>query len=102
MCLIDYRGYRYLVVIPTFDLLTDFRVIAMSVLPITKKTIVYGTSDGGVTVHNTNEELSNVMKQNAGLLNIKSHVVGKAGTVVHSAADIEGKISSARRKFLPC
>ena len=48
MCLIDYRG---------------FRVVAMSLLPVNKNTIVYGSADGGKTVHNSDPELNEKMIQ---------------------------------------
>ena len=60
MALVDYLG---------------FRLIAMSLLPINKNTIVYGSSDGGITMYNTNPTLAEKMKLSAKLLNLKSHKV---------------------------
>lgn len=40
---IDYKGYR---------------LVAMSILPINKSTLLYGSSDGGKTVYNSDLELS--------------------------------------------
>jgi len=48
MALIDYRG---------------FRVVAMSVLPVTVRSLVYGSRDAGVTVYAKNTALNSLMKQ---------------------------------------
>jgi hypothetical protein len=52
MCLLDYRG---------------FRLIALSVLPINKKSIKYGSNNGGIQVHSSDETLNKnieVLKRN--------------------------------------
>lgn len=43
MCLLDYRG---------------FRLIALSVLPINKLSIKYGSNNGGIVVHTDDEKLN--------------------------------------------
>jgi hypothetical protein len=43
MALVDYRG---------------FRIIAMSILPITEETLVSGSCDAGVTVHSSCDEIN--------------------------------------------
>jgi hypothetical protein len=78
MALVDYRG---------------FRLIAISLLPITLKTIVYGSSDGGNTIHDEDDNMRVMMKKAADILNIKEHHAGyKANDrkLLYSAADIEG------------
>ncbi|EFA85283.1 Histidine kinase A [Heterostelium album PN500] len=86
MALIDYRGYR---------------LVAMSLLPITGETIVYGSSDGGITVHSDNELFNQKMKKSASILNIKGHVVGRdTPKLLHSCGDIEGHIGSDGNFYL--
>ena len=84
MALVDYMG---------------FRVVAMSVLPINNKTLVYGTNDGGVVIHNSNFKLHELMKQAAEIINIKKHICGlrtasgkrlKGWQELYSPADLEG------------
>jgi len=86
MALIDYRGYR---------------LVAMSLLPINSDTIVYGSSDGGISVHNTNMEFNHKMKESAKILNLKGHLVGKENSkLLHSCGDIEGHIGSDGKFYL--
>ncbi len=60
--LVDYRG---------------FRLIAMSILPIGRHTIVYGSSDCGQTIHsNASPAAFTALKQLASRLNIKPHYCG--------------------------
>jgi hypothetical protein len=54
---IDYRGYR---------------LVAQAVVPVDgTNTLVYGSADGGATVHNSNEKLNVLMEKAAKLLNLK-------------------------------
>jgi len=78
MALVDYRG---------------FRLIAISYLPINNKTLVYGSNDGGQTIHARNAKLNRMMRCAAGILNIKEHMCGfypDRRKLLWSAADIEG------------
>lgn len=75
MSVIDYRGYR---------------VVAMSLLPISKETIIYGSSDAGKTVHASDPSFNERMAQAAHVLNLKGHKVGPELTTVFGPADIEG------------
>lgn len=61
MCLVDYLG---------------FRLQALSLLPIHGGTLVYGTADGGRTMHNTDGRLSQQMMVAGAKLNLKPHVAG--------------------------
>eukprot|EP01133_Synstelium_polycarpum_P003664 gene3664-4217_t len=76
MAIIDYRGYR---------------LLAISNLPIGKNTIVYGSCDGGRTVHNSDPVVNEEMKRLASILNIKGHLVGlnSPPTLVYAPGDIE-------------
>eukprot|EP01132_Coremiostelium_polycephalum_P007447 gene7447-9152_t len=86
MALIDYRGYR---------------LVAMSLLPINSDTIVYGSSDGGITVHCENEQFNEKMKDAARILNLKGHMVGKdQQKLLHSCGDIEGHIGADSNFYL--
>ncbi|PRP85823.1 hypothetical protein PROFUN_06015 [Planoprotostelium fungivorum] len=75
MTLIDFRG---------------FRLIAMSILPLHK--IVYGSHDGGKTVHADDPLFNRLMSEAAQKLNIKGHAVGPIDNpkFIHGPTDIEG------------
>lgn len=60
MCLIDHRG---------------FRLIALSLIPINSSTIVYGSLDGGETIHHSDPNVNSEMEKIAKALNLKSHLV---------------------------
>jgi len=74
MSLIDYRG---------------FRLIAMSILPINKNTIRYGSADGGKSVH-CHKPLASLMKAVGKQLRLKGHRVGVNKDKIYGPADIEG------------
>jgi len=48
---------------------------ALSVLPIQKDTIVYGSCDAGKTVHASSRRLNRKMEEAAQALNLKKHMV---------------------------
>ena len=85
MAYIDYRG---------------FRLVAVSLLPISSKTIIYGSSDAGRTVHSSDEHFNELMKTTGNLLNVKGHKVGVDSTVVYGAADIEGHLGVDGKYYL--
>eukprot|EP01087_Luapelamoeba_hula_P012489 TRINITY_DN3487_c0_g1_i6.p1 TRINITY_DN3487_c0_g1~~TRINITY_DN3487_c0_g1_i6.p1 ORF type:complete len:703 (-),score=108.99 TRINITY_DN3487_c0_g1_i6:22-2130(-) len=65
----------------------------MSILPITKQTIVYGSNDYGQTIHAESEQLNRKMRLAAKKLNIKSHYCGmtpSGSNRLWSPADLEG------------
>ncbi|EFA75197.1 hypothetical protein PPL_11271 [Heterostelium album PN500] len=75
MAIIDYGGYR---------------LLAISNLPITKKSIVYGSNDGGKTIHNSDPVIEKEMERLAGIMNIKGHMVGLVTpTLIYGPGDIE-------------
>lgn len=59
MALIDYRGTD---ICDKVWCCTGFRVVAMSVLPVDKTTIIYGSNDGGQTVFASNPKFNALMK----------------------------------------
>src|SRR3990167_2054175 len=85
MALIDYRG---------------FRLIAMSILPITKKSIKYGSADGGITVHKDCKELNKKMKDAAELLNLKGHRTGKRRVMIFGPGDIEAHLGEDNKYYV--
>jgi hypothetical protein len=86
MALIDFRGYR---------------LVAISMLPIGKESIIYGSSDAGATVHADNDAFNGKMKRAAEILNLKGHHVGKVdGKLLYSCGDIEGHKGSDGRLYL--
>eukprot|EP01133_Synstelium_polycarpum_P013644 gene13644-16064_t len=88
MAYIDYRG---------------FRLMAMSLLPINKTTLVYGSSDAGVTVHTSNTMFNHLFTSAARILNLRPHVVcDAAGTrkTLCGPIDIEGHSGTDNRFYL--
>jgi len=93
-----------------------FRLIVMSLLPVDKETIIYGTADGGFTIHADDSHFNNMMEIAATRLNLESHRCGlqkfgdDEGTLLHSAADVEGHrgkdgkyyLLDFSRTFPPC
>ncbi len=89
MTLVDYMG---------------FRLIAMSILPISRQTIVYGSSDCGQTIH-TNAAPAAVaaLKLLARRLNLKPHYCGvppRKPAKVFGPCDLEGHQSDDGRFYL--
>jgi hypothetical protein len=74
MALIDFRGYR---------------LVAICVLPIDRKTICYGSFDAGRTVHNTFLECNMAMKEIGQYLNIKGHRGANSEHLIYAPIDIE-------------
>ena len=81
MCLIDYRG---------------FRLIATSQLPISRKTLVYGSADGGNTVYAHNEKMNDIIRNCNNILNLKGHVagVGPQPKFIYGPCDQEGHVGT--------
>jgi hypothetical protein len=62
----------------------------MSVLPISKDTIVYGSNDYGATIHSSNDQLIAKVKEVAKYLNLKPHII--AGKELYTPIDMEGHV----------
>jgi len=62
-----------------------FRLVALSILPISRHTIVYGSCDGGQSVLKSHARVAHLMKRVAKRLNLKKH---KAGVDVELAKSI--------------
>ncbi|EFA86726.1 hypothetical protein PPL_00531 [Heterostelium album PN500] len=88
MSYIDYRG---------------FRLMALSLLPITKKTLVYGSSDAGQTVYTANTMFNHLFGSAAKVLNLKSHRVQDSSgdlKTIQGPIDIEGHVGTDGRFYL--
>ena len=71
----------------------------MSILPIDKDTIMYGSSDAGRTVHKKIPELNEKMLSASEFLNLKPHVVGKS-EILASVGDLEGHLGRDGRYYI--
>ncbi len=71
---------------------SGYRLIASSLLPLSKTSLKYGSNDGGNSVHADDPELNKIMEDAGRHLNQKKHQV--AGTDIYAPADIEGHLGS--------
>ncbi|EGC32510.1 hypothetical protein DICPUDRAFT_15088, partial [Dictyostelium purpureum] len=88
MAYIDYRG---------------FRLMAMSLLPISKKSLIYGSCDAGQTVHTSNNIFNHLFGNASKIVNLKSHMVqDSSGDIksIYGPIDIEGHIGADNRFYL--
>jgi hypothetical protein len=88
MCTIDWCG---------------FRLVAMSLLPISDQTLIYGSSDGGNTVVNENDEFEQFMKVAAQKLNLVGHQCGlekESSQFLYTCADCEGHLGNDKRFYI--
>lgn len=81
-----------------------FRLIAMSILPISKRTIVYGSNDYGQTIHRqASDEAMQALQRLATHLNLKPHycgINGKKPVKVFGPCDLEGHVGEDGRFYL--
>ena len=84
---IDYQGYR---------------LTATSVLPISKDTLIYGSSDGGKVVCNSLEAMNKIMEKCGKVLNLKGHMagIGKSKKFIYGPCDLEGHLGSDGRLYV--
>jgi hypothetical protein len=85
MAVIDYMG---------------FRVLAVSLLPISKATLRYGSDSGGRIARALDPQLNGLMKKAGEKLNLAGHVVGSSKTVIFGPGDIEGHCGSDGRYYV--
>jgi hypothetical protein len=80
MAIIDYRG---------------FRVTAMSLLPISgNDTLIYGSSDGGRTVQDSDPHFNQLMERAGKLLNLRPHLCGREDPkMLAMPIDVEGHVT---------
>jgi hypothetical protein len=74
----------------------------MSVLPVTKGSLKYGSSDSGQTIHADIEELNEKMQRAAERINLKGHVTGyaKHKKMIYGPGDIEGHLGTDGRYYV--
>ncbi len=77
-----------------------FRLIAMPLLPLRGHTPIYGSNDGGASVHASNPVFNAMMERAAKMLHIAPHRVAAAQTVLCSAGDVEGHLGTDNRFHL--
>jgi hypothetical protein len=78
-------------------------LVATSVLPISKETLVYGSSDGGVHFLDKSPEIKELITKVCVALNLKKHVVVDASgnsSEIFSPSDIEGSFFVFAKKIL--
>ena len=91
IAIVDYLGHR---------------LVATSLLPINSQTLIYGSSDGGRTVHNQSCILSERMAEASRRMNLKPHVCGHVSAppqgvqVLSSPTDLEGHRGTDGRFYL--
>ncbi|MDP2437086.1 MAG: hypothetical protein Q8P67_15165, partial [archaeon] len=88
MALVDYMG---------------FRLTAMSLLPVTRQTLVYGSANGGQTVFATLPGYNALMAQAGRRLALAPHLCGmdeEHSVSLWAAADIEGHLGTDGRFYL--
>ncbi|EFA80740.1 hypothetical protein PPL_06326 [Heterostelium album PN500] len=74
MCIIDYYGYR---------------LVAISLLPINKETLIYGSCDGGHNVHSDIQEVNDIMEKVAKGMNLRGHLSGLNPKFLYGPGDFE-------------
>tara|TARA_R110002050_G_C8839155_1_gene505827 strand:- start:85 stop:732 length:648 start_codon:yes stop_codon:yes gene_type:complete len=77
-----------------------YRLICESVLPITRRSLVYGSCDAGKTVHKKNKYFSRMMKEAGKALGLGSESPGLGEEKIWSATDAEGHIGRDHRFYL--
>ena len=89
MVLVDYRGYR---------------LIAMPLLPVGPDTLVYGSSDGGATIHAISAEMNIRMQLISSILNLATHHVWNLDnterTKLCGPVDMEGHLGRDDRFYI--
>jgi Clustered mitochondria len=79
------------------------RVIAVSKLPISGKTLVYGSADGGNVIHDSSKVKQMVMRACL-RLNLKGHTVIERSTttpkLVYGPVDLEGHLGTDGRYYI--
>ena len=77
------------------------RLTAVSVLPISSDTLVYGSADGGQAVWTSLKAMNDVMKQCSKVLNLKGHLagVGADKKFIYGPCDLEGHLGHDGRLY---
>jgi len=54
----------------------------MSILPIGKDTLVYGSGDGGKTIHTDDPSVNKIMETLGKRLNLAPHIIGRENQTI--------------------
>ena len=78
------------------------RLIVLSILPISKASLVLGSSDAGATVHDSSPEMARMIQQVGEALNLKGHLVeaSNGSMFTYGPVDMEGHLGSDGRFYL--
>jgi Clustered mitochondria/Translation initiation factor eIF3 subunit 135 len=78
--------------LPLISLITyrGFTIVAITMLPVDKSTLRYGSGDGGATVHAVDERLNELMETAADGIGVKRHLVAESRVHIAGPGDIEG------------
>lgn len=105
MVLIDYRGFRLIATscLPldgTYVFLVSLLCAMTLFLWIDRRTLMYGSADGGHTVQDQDPVLKGMIKDACTKLRLKGHLVGKGKQqkLIYGPGDLEGHLGYA---FLP-
>jgi hypothetical protein len=80
-----------------------FRLIASSLLPLAKDSLVYGSNDAAQTIHRDNEEFNRLIEIASAKLNLKPHNCGASvqeAKMMYSCVDLEGHVGTDGRFYL--
>lgn len=75
-----------------------FRVSCISLLPVSKQSLKYGSADGGKTMHLDDSQL--VEKINLVAKKLKPHLVGENKVTVSTPLDLEGHLGDDERFYI--
>ena len=85
-----------------FVIWKGFRLIASSLLPLGKDSLIYGSNDAGLTVHRDNADFNEMIDNASKRLNLRPHLcgTGKNPVLMASAIDLEGHKGKDGRFYL--
>lgn len=86
--------------VPLFTLIDifGFRLAAVSLLPVSHRTLVYGSDDRANTVLSSDPFFNQIMAQVGASLGLKSHQV--QGKSIYGAADMEGHVLQESSRYI--
>eukprot|EP01127_Copromyxa_protea_P014028 TRINITY_DN3850_c0_g1_i1.p2 TRINITY_DN3850_c0_g1~~TRINITY_DN3850_c0_g1_i1.p2 ORF type:complete len:141 (+),score=27.91 TRINITY_DN3850_c0_g1_i1:744-1166(+) len=70
----------------------------MSLLPLVKNSLKYGSADGGVTVHTDDETLNRAMEKSGKMIGLRDHVIN--GKTIYGPGDIEGHMGEDGKYYV--
>jgi hypothetical protein len=83
---------------------SGWRILAESLLPLGRDTIIYGTCDGGSTIHASVPEMNDKMELAAKIMNLQGEYVynysKEERTMLHASCDVEGHLGRDNRFYV--